>query len=135
MTRAEQIAKYLHEQITFPRVSPFGSPVSIHPQSYPVYQARPTVEDLASQFLRDSGYQALRLGTWLGTTDGEIIAAAVGLVVPPFFASDAQLIIDGLKLAAAIQQQNGKGTAGRVLASGLAFAAAVVAAQRWGRAA
>jgi hypothetical protein len=53
------------------------------------------------------------LGTWLRTTDGQAIAAAVESVMPPFYRQDVELLVAALQHAAVIQQQEGQQAAGR----------------------
>ncbi len=74
----------------------------------------PTVEQFAKDLLADTEFRSLQLGTWLGTTDGEVIETAVGWVIPPFYRPEYDLAVDGLKLAARLQQQEGQQVAGRV---------------------
>lgn len=50
----------------------------------------------------------------MGTTDGEVIEAAVGSVIPPFYRPEYDLAVDGLKLVARLQQQQGQQVAERV---------------------
>ena len=68
---------------------------------------RPTAEDVAKELLGCAEFRALQLGTWLGTTDGQIITQAVEMVVPMFYAEDVALIVEALELAAATQRQEG----------------------------
>jgi hypothetical protein len=55
----------------------------------------------------DAGFQALELGTWLNSPDGAFIAEAVGVVLPPGFRPQYQLVVDGLKIAAHHQRSAG----------------------------
>ena len=48
------------------------------------------------------------MGTWLGTTDGEIITQAVEMVLPMFYAEGVVLLVEALKLAAAMQRQDAR---------------------------
>jgi hypothetical protein len=50
----------------------------------------------------------------LSTTDAEIIEAAVAAVIPPIYRPEFDLAVNGLKLAARMQQQEGQQAAGRV---------------------
>jgi hypothetical protein len=67
-----------------------------------------THEDVAHNVLEIAESYGLRLGNWFGTTDGEIIMAAVRTVVPPIYRTEIALLVEGLKLAARIQQQQGR---------------------------
>lgn len=133
MTKQEQIAQFLDQRITFPRVmSVYGwaahqqyAPAHLHP-----YQ-RPTAEQLANELLAIPEFRALQLGTWLNTTQGEVIAEAVEMVAPPFYRQDVELLVEGLKLAAHLQAQEGQQKAGKV-ALGVVGAAALIALGIWG---
>jgi hypothetical protein len=84
-----------------------------------------TVEQLATNLLVDTEWQSLRLGTWLGTTDGQIISNAVAIVIPPTYRPEYNLVVDGLKLAAQLQAQGKQKVAGIVviLVAGVGLAA------------
>ena len=81
------------------------------------------LEALAIQFVNDEEFRLLRLGTLLGTTQGDVIVQGVELVAPPFYRQDIELLVDALKLAARMQN---KRIAGR-----FALAAAGLAAATW----
>jgi hypothetical protein len=66
------------------------------------------------------GFRALRLGSWLNTPAGELIAGAVENLTPPPYEIDAKLLIDALKLAATKQR-----SAEREKAVGLGVVAAI----------
>jgi len=118
MTKAEEIAGFLEQNIDWER--------DIHQRAQwsgdnrwlvdPTFvrQARPTVEDLAQYFLAKPEYRALKLGTWLGTTDGQVVAQAVEMFVPPFYREDVELLVKALQLAASIQEKQGSQVAGLV---------------------
>jgi hypothetical protein len=127
MTKQEEIAHFLNNHITLPRCTYWNTPVYVHPVAYPAYQPRPSTEQLAREFLQMTEYQALQLGNWLGTTQGEVIAEAITLVLPPFYAADAQLLIDALKLAAQLQHQDGLRTAGHIVIGVAGIATAIAA--------
>jgi hypothetical protein len=74
----------------------------------------PSPEDYARTLLADGEFRALQLGTWLGTTDGEIISQAVAQVIPPFYRPEYELLVNGLTLAAKLQAQEGQWKAGMV---------------------
>lgn len=133
MTKQEQLTQFLDRRITFPRVmSIYGWPA---PQQYvPVFvhpYQRPTAEQLANWLLADAEFRALQLGTWLGTTQGEVIAEAVETVTPPFYRQDVELLVEALQLAARLQSQEGQQKAGKV-ALGVLGAAALIALGIWG---
>jgi len=87
---------------------------------------RPTAEEIGKWLLEDAEFRALELGNWLGTTDGEIIAGAVENFLPPLYKQDAELLVDALKFASALQQTEGREVAGK-----LALGSIVVAAILW----
>jgi hypothetical protein len=64
--------------------------------------------------LADAEFRSLQLGTWLGTTNGEVFSEAVSQVIPPFYKEEFDLMVDGLVLASHLQAQEGKQAAGRV---------------------
>lgn len=113
-----QIAALLDHRIVWPRSTThsWGYPAWIGPSPR---IGRPTVDQLATELLSDAEFRALGLGTWLGTTDGQIITAAVEMMSPPLYREDIELLVAGLRRAADLQQIEGQQTAGR-------FALAVV---------
>lgn len=132
MTKQEQIAQFLDERITFPRVmSVYGWAEAAWHQPYLYPYQRPTAEELAKEFLAIPEFRALQLGTWLGTTQGEVIAKAVEMVTPPFYRQDVELLVVGLKLAANLQATEGQDKAGKI-ALGVIGMAAFVALGIWG---
>ncbi|MGA3354677.1 MAG: hypothetical protein ABSD85_16075 [Acidimicrobiales bacterium] len=127
MTKQEEIAQFLDQHITLPRVAqPFGwGGQQWWAQPYPYLQQRPTYQQVAHELLASSEFRALQLGSWLGTTDGQIITEAVELVAPPFYREDIELLVDALKFAAQLQSQEGQGKAGIIALGALGIAAAV----------
>lgn len=128
VAKCNQIPEFLRRRITFiPNTSG-------HPWGRTAWQQQlPTVEDFARDLVADAEFRSLQLGTWLGTTDGEVIETAVGMVIPPFYKPEYDLAVDGLKLASRLQQQAGQELAGKVALSivGASFlAVGVVAAGR-----
>jgi hypothetical protein len=98
-TPQQQITAYL-ERFTeqWPRHGPAG---------YIPQQAMASAYDtgqIADALLADAGFRALRLGTWLNTPSGELLAAAVTALAPPPLDEDAGLLIEGLQLATQRQQ-------------------------------
>jgi hypothetical protein len=91
MTKQEEIAAFLHQHITLPRIV---SPYWAQQQQY-LMQPRPTVEQTANELLQIAEFRALRLGTWLGTVDGQVITEAVEAVAPPFYRQDIELLVCG----------------------------------------
>jgi hypothetical protein len=67
-----------------------------------------TSAQIANELLADAEFRALKLGTWLSTPDGEIIAAAVTALTPPPYKQDIDLLIEALKLAAQEQQREAR---------------------------
>jgi hypothetical protein len=82
-------------------------------------------EAFANALSSDVGFQALQLGTWLNTPDGELIAAAVKRVVPLTYRPEYQLVVNALRLAASKQQRAGwQRAVGFACLAGLGVAAA-----------
>lgn len=108
--REEQIAAYVRGNPPFPLVA---APPP-HYMRLPGYgpPQRPTAEEIGRWLLQDVEFRALELGTWLGTTDGEIIAGAVESFLPPLYRQDVELLVDALKFAADLQQIEGRQVAG-----------------------
>ena len=73
-----------------------------------------TPEQYAQVLLGDAEFRALQLGTWLGTTDGEVISQAVEQIIPPFYRPEYDLMVNGSTLAASLQSQEGQHVAGKV---------------------
>jgi hypothetical protein len=46
----------------------------------------PPLEQFRRELLEDSEFRALKLGSWLNTTDGKLIEEAVSMVIPPAYA-------------------------------------------------
>jgi hypothetical protein len=86
----------------------------------------PLLEHFRRELLEDAEFQALKLGSWLGTTDGQIIADAVSTVISPAYGPAYQLAVKGLTLAAEDQATEGKKTAGKI-ALGAIFVGGVAA--------
>ena len=111
MTKQEEIARFLDTHCSLPRVvSPLhlaGLPRHAG-RWHQVAPVRPSVEELAEQLLAKPEFLALRLGGFLGTPEGRVIAEGVELVSPPFYAADAKLLVDGLTYAAELQAQGNR---------------------------
>ncbi len=104
--KVEQITGLLHRR---PDLMPWAS----HQRIWRL-NPLPSPEDYARTLLADSEFRALQLGTWLGTTDGEIISCAVAQVIPPLCRPEYEFLVNGLTLAANLQAQEGKRKAGAV---------------------
>lgn len=111
MTKQEEIAQFLDAYCTLPRMQ-FPHLVQGYPRhrgfgnTYGYQQQRPTVEALVEEFLAMPEFLALRLGTFLGTPEGRVIAEGVKLVTPPFYEPDVELLITGLTYAAELQAKH-----------------------------
>ncbi|HXL86205.1 MAG TPA: hypothetical protein VN927_03305 [Gemmatimonadaceae bacterium] len=112
MADQEAIAEFLRTSVPFTQPLPsvwwYGasSPIQWHPL--------PTSQDLARYWFDNTEIRALRLGTWLRTTDGQIIVAAVESVLAPGYRQEFELLVDALQLAAEAQSQEGVRKAGAV---------------------
>jgi hypothetical protein len=80
---------------------------------------------IADTLLADAEFRALRLGTWLSTPTGELLAAAVAALTPPPFQQDAALLIEALQLAAQRQQAEARQKIAVGLLGGAALAIAL----------
>jgi hypothetical protein len=74
----------------------------------------PPLEQFRRELLEDAEFRALKLGSWLGTVDGNLIAEAVSMVIPPAYGPAYELAVKGLTLAAQDQAAEGRKTAGAV---------------------
>ena len=109
VVKCNQIADFLRRRITF-IPNTYGYPWG----RIAWQQQLPTVEQFAKDLVADAEFRSLQTRDMLGTTDGEVIETAVGMVIPPFYRPEYDLAVDGLKLAARLQQQEGQQAAGRV---------------------
>jgi hypothetical protein len=100
----EEVAQFIEEFICdWPRDPTWqAGPYPFRPQPAMAYQI--SAEELAGQMFETVGFRTLKVGSWLNTPDGELIAAAVELLAPPPYAVDAKLLVDALKIAAARQR-------------------------------
>lgn len=80
---------------------------------------------IADILLADTGFRALRLGTWLNTPSGELLEAAVSELRPPPFKQDSDLLIEALQLAAQRQQAEARQKLAVGLLGGAALAFAL----------
>jgi hypothetical protein len=74
----------------------------------------PPAQELADELLADAGFRALKLGTWLGTPDGQLISEAVARMIPPGYQPVFSLTVDALQLAAQQQAEEGRRQAGAI---------------------
>ena len=86
-----------------------------------------TANEIGQELLAITEFRALRLGSWLNTPDGELIAAAVEQLTPPPYRVDIELLIDALQIAARSQQRAERDKA---LGIGVVSAAVLVSAAR-----
>ena len=120
-----QIASYLLAHPPFPLRAESSPPyVQLGLAGYGP-PPRPSAEELGRFFFQDAEFRALELGTWLGTTDGEIFAGAVERFLPPLYRQDAELLVDALKFAADLQQAKGREVAGKVAIGSIGVAIVV----------
>jgi hypothetical protein len=98
-----QIAEYLAGYAAFSSHVPRpGYPRGIH--YFPSAPPMPSAERLAQDMVEDVGFQALRLGGFLRTPDGEVISRGVALALPNADRSIFNLAVEALTLAA--EKQN-----------------------------
>lgn len=88
----------------------------------------PPLEQFRRELLEDSEFRALKLGSWLGTTDGKLIAEAVSMVIPPAYAPAYELAVKGLTLAAQDQAAEGRRTAGAIALGSIVVSGAIALA-------
>jgi hypothetical protein len=119
-----QIARYISRHRAF---SPYTQQAGPAPLAWLKAMERqlPTLEQFRRELLEDAEFRALGLGSWLGTTDGEIIAQAVSAVIPPVYGPAYQLAVKGLILAAKDQSNEGKKTAGAIAIGAIVVGSAV----------
>lgn len=115
-----------HQRIAnFVQRSPIFRPVVVWPQTVPPFRRLPypTARQMADELLSDSEFEALRLASWVRSPNGELIAEAVSLVIPPAFRPEYELAVEALRLAAEIQYEQGRP---KRLAGALALAGASI---------
>lgn len=95
--------------------------------SPPIALAR-TAEQIAEELLGDAEFKALKLGTFLSTPDGQLLAAAVQALTPPPYREDIDLLLQALQLAAQRQHEAARETftKGVVVALGAGALAALL---------
>jgi hypothetical protein len=67
-----------------------------------------TAAEIADALLKDAEFRALKLGTWLNTPSGELVAAAVTALSSSPYNEDIDLLIEALQLAAQKQQADAR---------------------------
>jgi hypothetical protein len=127
----EQIVKFIDERLVWPVSPPLQmlghrAVVSVgfqHPGGDPVWF--PDAQALGNALAADVGFQALRLGTWLNTPDGNLIASATGQLLPPQYRPEYQFVVEALQFAASKQRTAGWQRAVGVAVIGTAFGLAI----------
>jgi hypothetical protein len=121
LQQEDQLVAYLR---THPRLQPYVQLASVGawPRSF---SGLPTAEDFARELLGDAEFRALRLGTWLGTPEGQAVSEAVAQVIPTDYEPVFTLTVDALELAAAQQTKEGRVMALCVLGAGLLLGAMI----------
>jgi hypothetical protein len=97
--RTEQIARYVAEHPAFAPYTPrpgYPSGIWVHP----VNQQTRSASELAEEMTEDVGFQALAVGGFLKSPDGELIAEGVRLALPTADREIFSLAVDALTLAA-----------------------------------
>jgi hypothetical protein len=87
------------------------------------------IDDIAQELLADAEFRALKLGTFLNTPDGQMLAAAATAITPAPYQQDVALLIKALELAGRLQHEETQKTVGAaiVVALGAAAVAALLA--------
>jgi hypothetical protein len=116
--QSQLVAQYIAKRPEFsPYVPREGYPYGIWA---PDHSPTLTADEIADAMLEDVGFQALKLGGFLRTPDGELIAEGVGLALSPADRPVFKLAVDALTFAAERQQTIGPKQAGvGVLAAAL----------------
>ena len=133
MTQQQQIAAFVDKHLTWlPRVPSYawGAVAHPYPGAHPVHYPhasfqRPAVEELGGWLASQAEFKLLGLGSWLGTTDGKVIAEGVELVTPALYRWDVELLVEALRYAAQLQQEEGREVAGKVALATVAGAIVV----------
>jgi hypothetical protein len=108
-----QVASYVsRNRVLSPYLRQGGQPPL--PWLMAMQRQLPPLEQFRRELLEDAEFRALKLGSWLGTTDGKLIAEAVSMVIPPAYTPAYELAVKGLTLAARDQAAEGRKTAGAV---------------------
>ena len=94
----------------------------------PAVASHYTPSEIADLLVKDAEFKALKIGTFLNTPDGKMLAAAVERLTPPPYHEDVVLLVDALQLAAKAQQAEARDTfvKGLLLLAGVGAAAAIL---------
>lgn len=126
MSNEQDVAAYVAQHPTF---APYAAaqPTPWMGLGYRMVASQlPTPEQIAAAFLDDAEFQALRLGSWLGSQDGEFFAQAVALAIPAEYEPIFNLAVISLKLAADTQMRSGRKAAAGYVVAAFVLAAAIV---------
>lgn len=74
----------------------------------PAMASHYTPKQIADLLIKDAEFKALKIGTFLNTPDGRVLAAAVERLTPPPYREDVTLLVEALQLAAKAQQQEAR---------------------------
>ena len=116
IVKQQQIIDYLADHAVFGPYVRYASSIDALTWPYASPPPVPEVEELVQTLLTDAGFRGLKLGGWLGTTDGKIISDAVACAIPPQYEVAYHLAVEGLTLAAQLQQKEGRETAALIAA-------------------
>lgn len=112
MNSTERLSDFVGRRVQVGRVRPGASYHYLYTPYYLPPPSLPTKEELAQNFLADAEFKSLKLGNWLNSPSGEVIAQIVAEVVPSTLQPEFGLIVDALKLAADLQKTNGRAQIG-----------------------
>ncbi len=112
MNSTERLSDFVARRVEVGRVKPGASYHYLYAPYYLPPQSLPTTEELARNLLADAEFRSLKLGNWLTSPSGEVLAQIVAEVVPSTLQPEFGLIVDGLKLAADLQKTNGRAQIG-----------------------
>jgi hypothetical protein len=122
-----QIASYVsRNHVLSPYLRQGGQPPL--PWLMAMQRQLPPLEQFRRELLEDAEFRALNLGSWLGTTDGKLVAEAVSMVIPAAYTPAYELAVKGLTLAARDQAAEGRKTAGVVALGALLVGGALALA-------
>ena len=76
-----------------------------HRLPHPVVFSEADVDGLTRYLLQDAEFQAIRLGTWFGTPEGQFISWVVDQALPPAYRPYAHLFEQALTQAAKLQHE------------------------------
>jgi hypothetical protein len=123
-TTQQALTEYLMRYTAnWPRYEPWGW------NRYAVVPASRSAQQVTAELLADAEFRAIKLGTWLSTPEGEFISAAVTSLMPSLYQADAEVLIEGLQLAARQQQIE----AWKTIAAGVAIGGALFAIGKSGK--